>query len=689
MSDGKVVIDVEANVDRFKHGIAGLGKVAGSAMGALGAAVAGGTAAIATGLGIIAGKSVMLASNLAEVQNVVDTTFGANSKAVSDWAQGAMESYGLSELAGKKYTSTLGAMMKSQGLSADATRDMSTTLAGLSGDFASFYNLAPEEAFEKIRAGISGESEPLKQLGIDLSETAVASYAASQGITKAFSEMSAGEKTTLRYQALMAQTGDAQGDFTRTSDSFANQLRILQGTFENLGASLGGVLLPFANQALGAIGDLATTLTPAFQQTFDGLAGILSGDAGGEAKFQKGIDGIITGLADAITEALPGVITAFVSLLTAVANALPGIITTLTPVLVQGFSTLVQALPEILPPLMEALSTLITELASQLGLMLPELIPVLVDALVAMVDVLILNKDKWVEAAQMLIGGLAIGLWEALPELLMCIVNLAATIIMFIAGLFGIKSPSTVFADFGKNMIEGLKQGLVNAWVAVSTWFGQMKAKVLAFFVGAVSWLSAKGSQLIQGLKTAITTKWTEVTTWLASIGTKVLTAIGDVSKLLSDAGNKIIQGLWDGMKALWEDCKGWVTGIADWIKTNKGPLDRDKRLLEPAGRAIMAGLLAGLESGWKPVETLLQGYTASLGGLGGGLTAALAVSPGFVPAGYSPALAGAYGGGSSGSGGPGSAVDHSVHVTFNTPVASYSDTVRAVRDASRAAARA
>jgi hypothetical protein len=113
-------------------------------------------------------ESLDVASDLQEVQNVVDTTFGENAGVINRWAKSAGEQFGLTELQAKKFTSTLGAMFKSSGMEGDLTK-VSTDLAGLAADMASFYNLDFEQAFDKIRAGIAGEVEPLRQLGINMS----------------------------------------------------------------------------------------------------------------------------------------------------------------------------------------------------------------------------------------------------------------------------------------------------------------------------------------------------------------------------------------------------------------------------------------------------------------------------------------------------------------------------------------
>lgn len=180
-----------------------------------------------------------LGSDLVEVQNVVDTTFKNSSGIINEWSKNAIEAYGLSELAAKKYNGTMGAMLKSAGITGDALTDMSTTLVGLAGDMASFYNLSTDEAFQKIRAGISGETEPLKALGINLSVANLEAFALSEGIKKTYKEMSYGEQIMLRYKYLLQTTADAQGDFSKTADGWANQTRILQLRFEQLKATLG------------------------------------------------------------------------------------------------------------------------------------------------------------------------------------------------------------------------------------------------------------------------------------------------------------------------------------------------------------------------------------------------------------------------------------------------------------------
>ena len=201
-------------------------------------------AGIVNGLKSIISTSVEAASELQEVQNVVDVTFGDNSNKIEKWAKAAGDQFGLTETQAKKFSSTMGAMLKSAGVAGDQIVDVSTDLAGLAADMASFYNLDFDTAFQKIRSGISGETEPLKQLGINMSVANLNAFALQQGLSKTFEQMSQGEQVMLRYQYIMSTTSDAQGDFARTSDGYANAMRKVETNIERARTAIGQVFLP-------------------------------------------------------------------------------------------------------------------------------------------------------------------------------------------------------------------------------------------------------------------------------------------------------------------------------------------------------------------------------------------------------------------------------------------------------------
>lgn len=223
----------------------------------------------AAAVGIFAYKCIKLASDLNEVQNVVDVTFRESAPLINNFAKTAVNSFGLSELAAKQYTGVLGAMLKSSGLIPSIATDMSIAMTGLAGDLASFYNLPIDVAFEKIKAGMAGEMEPLRSLGITLSVANLQAFAFSKGIKTSYEKMSEANKIQLRYAYLMKSTSDAQGDFVRTGSGWANQSRVLGLQWSvfmtEIGKSLLPALLPLL-QVFNRLVGFMTSLAQGFNQ---------------------------------------------------------------------------------------------------------------------------------------------------------------------------------------------------------------------------------------------------------------------------------------------------------------------------------------------------------------------------------------------------------------------------------------
>lgn len=215
------------------------------------------------GLANLGKSAIGFGSAITEIENVVDVSFGSMADEAYKFASTAKEQFGLSELAAKQYSGTMMAMMKSSGVAQDAASKMSISLAGLAGDIASFYNIDTDTAFQKIRAGISGEIEPLRQLGINLSVANMEAYALSRGITTSYNAMSQAEKVALRYNYLMSVTGDVQGDFARTSGTWANQVRLLTLNFQSLSAVIGQGLIAGILPAIQALNALMAKLMQA------------------------------------------------------------------------------------------------------------------------------------------------------------------------------------------------------------------------------------------------------------------------------------------------------------------------------------------------------------------------------------------------------------------------------------------
>ena len=191
----------------------------------------------------IAKEGIELASQLEEVQNVVEVSFGNMTQDVEGFSKKALYSLGMSELTAKKMASTFMAMSNSMGISAKDGRNMALQLTALAADMASFYNVSQDVAQTALNSIFTGETETLKKFGIVLTETNLKAFALSRGITKSYSSMTEAEKVALRYNYVLQATANAQGDFARTSGSWANQTRLLKEQLNILKTALGQVLI--------------------------------------------------------------------------------------------------------------------------------------------------------------------------------------------------------------------------------------------------------------------------------------------------------------------------------------------------------------------------------------------------------------------------------------------------------------
>lgn len=255
-------------------------------------------------------KSIDISSDLVEVQNVVDTTFKNMSYKVEELAKTSIEQFGLSELSLKQFSSRFQAMGTAMGFPINRMSDMSIELTKLTADMSSFYNVAQEDVARSLQSIFTGETEPLRKYGLDLTQATLQEWALKQGLDADMRAMSQMEKTMLRYQYVMANTTAAQGDFAKTANTWANQIRILRQQFEQLASIIGtsfvNMLKPVVqslNKAMAKVIQFAQTVINALGKIFGWKFEInTKGIAGDFSGVEDGIGGITDGIEDA-TEA--------------------------------------------------------------------------------------------------------------------------------------------------------------------------------------------------------------------------------------------------------------------------------------------------------------------------------------------------------------------------------------------------
>jgi len=207
----------------------------------------------------ISGVSVYFikaASDAQELNNVVNKTFGSMASDINSWANTLSKQVGRSRYQLRQFAGTAGAMLKPMVGSTEQAAEMSKTIAQLAVDMGSFFNVADEEAFAALRAGLVGETEPLRRFGIVLTEAQLQAYALAEGIGKSVREMTEAEKVTLRYNYILDRTADLHGDARDTANGFQNLLKGLSGDIRNIAEDYGVRLLPAAEEVLRNVRDL-------------------------------------------------------------------------------------------------------------------------------------------------------------------------------------------------------------------------------------------------------------------------------------------------------------------------------------------------------------------------------------------------------------------------------------------------
>lgn len=518
-------------------------------------------------------EGISYASDLEEVQNVIDVTFGDSADEINQYAKDAIQQYGLSELAAKKYAGSLGAMLKSSGVAGDELTKMSTSLVGLTGDMASFYNLDPEEAFSKLSSAIAGETEPLRSLGINMNVANLEAYALSKGIDKAWSSMTQAEQTTLRYQYIMENAADAQGDFARTSDSFANQSRTLSQQLQSVGGEIGSAFIPYLKDAAKAL-----------NKVFSGQISV--------SEFTGRIISVMRSGADALRQNLPEIQAAAQEILTAIIQIISEGLPLLAELAVPLLMTLAQGIIANLPTIAQAGIEVLTALIQGIAQSLPTLIPVATQAIIELVGVLTSpeNITAMINAAIELLLALAKGLVQAIPQLVAMIPTIIDNLITAIMDNLPaiIEAGIQIMIALITGLIESLPELLSSAGDIMSSLWNAIKN---------IDWLEL-GKSIIMGIINGLISLAKSILTTIVNIFKKPIEWIKNLGSQAITWGKDLIQGFVNGIKAMVQKVVDAVKNIGQKIKNflhfsrpDEGPL-RDYEQWMPD---FVSGLAQGI----------------------------------------------------------------------------------------------
>ena len=572
----RILGDARGLTDALGHAGDGVGRFARN----VGTAFALGGAAVATGAAALGVSAVRAASDLNETLSKTGAIFDEAAAGVVAWSETTASALGISQTAALDYASSFGGALKEiGGLSEAEAARTAQGLTQLTADLGSFFNASNEEVAGAIGSALTGEFEPLRRYNVIINEAMLQQKALELGLSDGTGALDAQAKQAATLALIMEQTGDAQGDFARTSDGMANQTKLLTARFDDLKTELGQRLLPVVNQVFAFLLDNAPQIEAvagrAFEIVGDAVGFAVNGFQAFKAAFSgEGItsDGF-TGVLEAIGVAARIVFDFFVENWPAIQETISAVL----DVMIEGFQMVADWVAEHWPEISATITTAVETIS--------EVISGVVDVVTAL----------WEQFGDDILNVITI-LAEAIVPLLQGTFDIISGIFDVFAGLFT--------GDWSR-LWDGVQSILSGAWTIITT-------LVSTAFDLIVELVGAAMSALLD----VVTTVGGDVIGWFANLGGDVLDAIGDIAGSLYSVGADIIDGLWEGLKDKWESVKTWFGNIADAVPGFlKGPLgiNSPSRVFAEIGRNIMDGLNVGLERGITETESRFGGFALDL----------------------------------------------------------------------------
>lgn len=532
-------------------------------------------------------ESIGLASDLGESTSKAGVVFGDFADEVERFASTAPTALGQTRAQALEATGTFGNLLRSVGLTEETSAKFSTSMVGLASDLASFNNTDPAEALDALRAGLVGETEPLKRFGVNMNEAALKQKAMELGLSDGKTALDSNAKAQAAYALIMEQTALAQGDFERTSGGLANQQRILSASWTEAKTALGAGLLPALTSVMPAITEMVNGLGPAlgdiggaFGQALGAIGpelGVLIGEV---APLVGDIVGVFSGVAPgifAVLEQMLGGIAPIVDALAGPFAAFAGTITTL-------FNSGLSALMPVLVSLAEAIGPVVELMANGLGMAIQAMAPLLVEMGAAIAD---------------LVATLGGGLLDALSVMLPPLLEVAGVMID------ALKPVLPVLAKALGDVAGALGDALLSAVTALAP----IISELAPLFGEVLSAMAGAGGQIIQQLAKVVVTLVEALAPLVESllpplgklfgvIGevlVELAPVIGQIATLIGDALLTVIEALAPSLPAL-GDAFGQIAGALGDVLLAIVPilpplLELVTMLIEKIGVPVLTGI--------------------------------------------------------------------------------------------------
>lgn len=522
----------------------------------------------------IAGKSMVdAASDFDENLNKISVAFGDNADEVKAWADTATQSFGLSMNQALEATSLFGDMATSMGISQGEAASMSTSLAGLAGDLASFKNIGIDQAMTALNGVFTGETESLKQLGIVMTETNLEEFAAKTG--QVYSEMSQAEKVQLRYNYVMAMSKNAIGDYARTSDGTANSMRTFQASVENLAIALGQNLLPIVTPIIQKATEMVNAFAaadPELQQLVLKIAGIAAaagpallvigkmvsvfGSVSGAIGLLGGKISSLGGMGSAISAvfaAITSPIGIAVAAITALVAAFAYLMTTnegFRNSIMQTVTTIGQSLMPIIQALMPVIQNIATVLATTISSVLQALAPVLAQIVT-------------------MIGQIVATVAPLIAQLVSQLAPILTTIIQTVGNIVSAVLPPVItIINAIMGVIEALLPPIMSVLSTVIDVVSQIITAItpiISFVAGVISDIMGIISPIISFIAGVISSIISVISPIASTVASVFSAIFSTVSSIMNKVGS-VIKTVFNGIKSAWNGLTSFVSGVFSGI---------------------------------------------------------------------------------------------------------------------------
>lgn len=598
-----------------------------SAAGALVKAAAG------TMVASMAGSTIMAASDLNEVLSKTGVVFGPQADQVTAAAQQMADQFGISKTTFLDAASGIGLVGKAAGLTQGAAAGLSTDFARLAADASSFYNVPIEEALAAMKSGLVGESEPMRQFGVLLSEAAVQQEAYRLGLAKTGAELTEQQKVQARASLIQKGMADSSGDLARTQDSVANRLREIRGRLTNFAADMGGRALPAVEAFLAGLIKAPAVIKGIYESirnwvqenqtlvTVLGmvLAGVTAFYAVGKAvamvkaatiAFKAWRAAIIASNVALFANPIVLVVAAIAALVAAAFIAYKRF---------ESFRNIVNAVGGALKAGFAAALDWVKAKWQAWGPTILAVLNALKNGIMAYIKFMV---PIWKAGFQAILG-VTKTVWNTIKGVIRGALNVVKGVINVVMGV--------IRGDWGR-VWKGIQQITSGVWGVLKSLVSggiNLVKSVISGGLGIIkaawssAWNAMKGllSSVWNGIKSGVQNGISAVMGFVRGLPGQITGVFAGAGSWLFSAGQAIIQGLLDGIGSMFGSVKSKLGELTNMIPDLKGPYEKDLKLLRKNGRAIIKGLVKGFQQEFPKVKRYLGQLTKWVrAGFGGDL---------------------------------------------------------------------